>query len=132
MDKIQKHINLSREAEQVLNDLKAERGFRSMNQTLEYMIMDYNKNRDIAAAVSRQVTEDLSKVLTRIRLGTNVADRNSQIILEVLNSIAYQFDVAPMTTDFEETSAVSVAKESVKNRIAELKQRKDNKAGKKG
>lgn len=132
MDRIQKHINLSREAEQVLNDLKAERGFSSMNQTLEYMIMDYNKNRDIAAAVSRQVTEDLSKVLTRIRLGTNVADRNSQIILEVLNSIAYQFDVAPMTTDFEETSAVSVAKESVKNRIAKLKQRKDNKAGKNG
>lgn len=132
MDRIQKHINLSREAEQVLNDLKAERGFSSMNQTLEYMIMDYNKNRDIAAAVSRQVTEALSKVLTRIRLGTNVADRNSQIILEVLNSIAYQFDVAPMTTDFEETSAVSVAKESVKNRIAKLKQCKDNKAGKKG
>lgn len=71
----------------------------------------------------------MSKVLTRIRLGTNTADINSQVIIELLNAIIYQFNVAPMTTQFNETVAVTVSRQHIKKKIAEFKQRKDNKPG---
>lgn len=124
----EKHVIFSQEVERILLELQEEKGFRSLNSTLEFLVMDYANNRNIADAVAAKVSEELSKVLTRIRLGTNTADVNSQVIIELLNAIIYQFNVAPMTTQFEETTAVTVSKQYVKSRIAELKQKKDNKA----
>jgi len=124
----QKHVRISPEAEKILVELQNEKGFRSLSSTLEYMILDYENNRNIADAVATKVTDALSKVLTRIRLGTNTADINSQITIELLNSIIYQFGVKPMTTDFEETPAVSVCRSHVKGKIADMKQKKDSKA----
>lgn len=126
---LEKHIKLSPEAENILMELQKEKGFSSLNRTLEFIITDYENNRNIAKAVSQKVSEDLSKVLTRIRLGTNTADINSQIIIELLNAIVYQFNVAPMTTQFDETTAVTVSRQHVKDKIAAYKQKKDNKPG---
>lgn len=124
---LEKHIKLSEDANEILLKIQEEKGFTSVNRTLEYIITDYENNRDIAKAVSESVSENLSKVLTRIRLGTNTADINSQIIIELLNAIIYQFNVGPMTTGFEETVAVTVSRQEVKDRIAVLKQKKDDK-----
>lgn len=126
---LEKHIKLSQEAEGVLLKIQKEKGFSSINRTLEFIITDYENNCNVAETVSKKVTEDLSKVLTRIRLGTNTADVNSQIIIELLNAIVYQFNVAPMTTQMDETTAVKISRQSIKDKIAGFKQRKDNKAG---
>lgn len=126
---LEKHIKLSPEAESILMELQKEKGFSSLNRTLEFIITDYENNRNIAKAVSQRVSEDLSKVLTRIRLGTNTADINSQVIIELLNAIVYQFNVAPMTTQFDETTAVTVSRQHVKDKIAAYKQKKNNKPG---
>lgn len=125
----QKHVRISPEAEKVLLDIQEEKGLRSLSGTLDYIILDYANNRNIADSVAAKVTESLSKVLTRIRLGTNTADINSQITIELLNSIVYQFGVKPMTTEFEETSAVAVCRSHVKGKIADMKQKKDSKGG---
>lgn len=129
MDKIQKHIKISKEAEKILLDIQQEKGFSSVNKTLEYIIQDYEANRNIAQTVTKEVSEHLSRMLTRIRLGTTAADINSQIIIELLNAIIYQFNVAPMTTQFDETAAVTVSRQQVKDRIAAFKQKKDNQPG---
>lgn len=126
---LEKHIKLSPEAENILLELQKEKGFTSLNRTLEFMITDYKNNCNIAKSVSKTVTEDLSKVLTRIRLGTNTADINSQVIIELLNAIVYQFNVEPMTTQFNETATVMVSRQHIKEKIAAYKQRKDNKPG---
>lgn len=125
---LEKHIKLSPEAESILLRMQKEKGFSSINRTLEFIIIDYENNCNIARTVSKSVSEDLSKVLTRIRLGTNTADINSQIIIELLNAIVYQFNVAPMTTQAEETTAVSVSRQYIKDKIAAFKQKKDNKS----
>lgn len=126
---LEKHIKLSPEAENILLKIQKEKGFTSVNRTLEFIINDYENNSNIAETVSKRVSEDMSKVLTRIRLGTNTADINSQVIIELLNAIIYQFNVAPMTTQFNETVAVTVSRQHIKKKIAEFKQRKDNKPG---
>jgi hypothetical protein len=127
---LEKHIKLSDKAEKILTKVQEEQGFSSVNKTLEFIITDYENNRNLADNVSQKVSEDLSKVLTRIRLGSNTADINSQIIIEMLNAIIYQFNVAPMTTQFGETTAVTVSRQCIKDKIAAFKQKKDNKAGK--
>lgn len=129
MDKIQKHIKISKEAEKILMDIQQEKGFSSVNKTLEYIIQDYESNRNIAQTVTKEVSEQLSRILTRIRLGTTAADINSQVIIELLNAIIYQFNVAPMTTQLDETAAVTVSRQQVKDRIAAFKQKKDNQPG---
>lgn len=127
---LEKHIKLSPEADRILSKLQKEKGFASVNKTLEFIITDYENNCNISQTVSQSVSEDLSKVLTRIRLGTNTADVNSQIIIELLNAIVYQFDIAPMTTQMSETTAVTVSRQQIKDKIAAYKQKKDNKPGK--
>lgn len=124
----EKHVIFSSEVERILLEIQEEKGLRSLNSTLEFLVKDYANNRNIADAVAAKVTDELSKILTRIRLGTNTADINSQITIELLNSIIYQFGVKPMTTDFEETPAVSVCRSHVKGKIADMKQKKDSKA----
>lgn len=125
---LEKHIKLSQDAENILLRIQKEKGFPSVNKTLEFIITDYENNQKIAENVSKNVSENLEKVLTRIRLGTNSADINSQIIIELLNAIVYQFNVAPMTTKFDETTALAVSRQCVKDRIAAFKQHKDDKA----
>lgn len=123
---VEKHIKLSDEAGQVVTRVQNERDL-SWNKALEYLVMDYDRNCNVAEAVSKRVTADLNKILTRIRLGTTTADINSQVIIELLNALIYQFNVEPMTTDYVQTTAVEISKKFVRNKIAKAKQNKDQK-----
>ncbi len=122
---MEKHINISGEAETILKKVQEEHHLSSINKTIEYILLDYDKNQNIAQTVSEQISKDLYKILTRIRLGTNAADINSQIMLEMLNSIVYQFNVKPMTSEFGETTTLKVCRTYIKEKIAAFKQRKD-------
>ena len=122
---MEKHIKLSDDAEIILKKIQKENNISSINKTIEFILFDYENNKNISQVVSEKVTEDLYKILTRIRISTNASDINTQVILEVLNSIAYQFNVKPMTTEFAETTTMSVSKKYVKEKIATFKQRKD-------
>lgn len=123
---VDKHIKLSDEAAKVVSKIQNEKGY-SWNKALEFIIMDYENNCNVAEKGSKKVLEDLSKVLTRIRLGTTTADINSQVIIELLNAIIYQFNVEPMTTDYVQTTAVETSKKHVRNKIAKAKQNRDQK-----
>lgn len=124
---VDKHIKLSDEAAEIISNIQIEKGLASWNRALEFLVMDYANNCDVAEKVSKKVSEDLSKVLTRIRLGTTTADINSQVIIELLNAMIYQFNVEPMTTDYVQTTAVETSKKYVRNKIAKAKQNKDQK-----
>jgi len=49
-----------------------------------------NTTKFLAKEIADGVCENLDKLLTRVRLGVNNADKNSQIIIELLNSIYAQ------------------------------------------
>lgn len=127
MDKRQVHVRFSEEAEKVIREIQEEQNLNSLNKTLEFIVLDYDRNRNIADTVSKKVTENLDKILTRIRLGTRTADINSQIIVEMLNAIAMQFDVKPMTTEYGNSTVYEVSSDYVKNKIAKYKQNTDQK-----
>ena len=124
---MEKHIKLSREAAQILSDIQKEKHLRSTSSAIEYIINEYKHNNNLTQRISEQITEDLSKTLIRIRLGTNTADINSQIIIELLNAIIFKLDADPLITAYQETPAVTVSREYVRGKIANYKQNKDQK-----
>jgi hypothetical protein len=82
---------------------------------------------DIAAAVYARLNKDL----VRIRLGTNNADKNSQILIELLNVLAIHHDLkTSFATDVDEhkSGALRKAEADVQSRIDHYKQRKDDRS----
>lgn len=124
---MQKHIKLDDIAVNIVEEYRKKNGSKSFNDALESLIKDYEKNANITENVTKGVSSELSKVLTRIRLGTNTADVNSQVIIEILNAIVYQFNVKPMSTRLGESETVAISKQEIQDKIAYLKQKKDNK-----
>lgn len=79
----------------------------------------------ISEVVSNNLHQALKDELTKIRLGANSADKNSQILIEYMNGLFFHhgFD-GLMTTDLQELDSTKVAKEAVEKRIAHQRQKK--------
>ena len=79
----------------------------------------------ISEVVSNNLHQALKEELTRIRLGANSADKNSQILIEYMNGLFFHhsFD-GLMTTDLQELDSTKVAKEAVEKRIANQRQKR--------
>ncbi|MGE7718280.1 hypothetical protein [Priestia megaterium] len=79
----------------------------------------------ISEVVSNNLHQVLKDELTKIRLGANSADKNSQILIEYMNGLFFHhgFD-GLMTTDLQELDSTKVAKEAVEKRIANQRQKR--------
>ncbi|MBG9616785.1 hypothetical protein [Bacillus cereus] len=79
----------------------------------------------ITEVVTKHLHEVLKEELTKIRLGTNNADKNTQMLIEYMNGIydheKYQ---GVCTTDIEETEATQHIRKVVEDRIAHKRQKK--------
>jgi hypothetical protein len=82
---------------------------------------------ELAKQVAHELKDALSDTLTRIRLGTNNADRNSDIIILLLNTLLGYQQYTSLIKD--DTPQLAEAKKIEKERIAEFRQRKLNRAG---
>lgn len=97
---------------------------------LSAIVLEHRHKSDVPATkiliseLSKQVVKDLNPVLTRIRLGINNADRNSDIILMLLNTILSYSSYSTLVT--EDTPQLLRAKEIEKERIANFRQKKLN------
>lgn len=107
---------------------KEENQLPSFTAALISIVGEYRNRNDIPATellikgIAQEVKNELSDTLTRIRLGSNNADRNSDIIIMLLNTlIAYQKFTSLVT---EDTPQLAKAKEIEKERIANFRQRK--------
>jgi hypothetical protein len=86
----------------------------------------------ISEIVSKNLHDVLKSELTKIRLGANSADRNTQILIELLNGYFFLEGVDSLiTTDKQEMGSVKIAKEVVAERISNARQKRlDHEASK--
>ena len=107
----------------------------TMTSAIASIVDDHRHRNDIdtTAVVIRQiaekVTELLSDKLTRLRLGVNNADRNSDIIIMLLNTLLGYQEMSSLIT--EETPQLQKAKEIEKDRIKNFRERKLDREAKK-
>ncbi|MDM5185934.1 hypothetical protein QUF99_00240 [Bacillus sp. DX4.1] len=86
----------------------------------------------ITEVVSKNLHEVLKSELTKIRLGSNSADKNTQILIELMNGLLFHQGVQNIiSTEVEEMEGVKTAKQVVGNRISHSRQKRlDHEASK--
>lgn len=117
-------FRLSEAAENYLQEYAAQNG-GNLTLALDKIIMEHKQYYNgLLEAISDKVMEKFNdkyeNLFTRVRLGANGADKNTQIILEVLNTMLFYSDAKEMevtSTDVIKSPVLSGAEETVKKRI---------------
>jgi hypothetical protein len=116
-----------------IEQYKDEHHTSSLAGAVAGIVEDHRHKNDVPAAkylvdeLSGQVAEKLNDALTRIRLGSNNAGRNSEIILLLLNSLLSYSPYNSLIA--KDTPQLAAAKKIVKERIAYYRQKKLSKNG---
>ncbi len=119
---IRKTIRLSIEDYEKIEQIRKEHGLADFSKAICYAVQS-------CSALEKEnikLKEDNQKQMTRIRLASNGADVNVQILMEVINSFCWQLQIK----DFRSTGqmlhpAIDEARKVVKERISNYKQAKD-------
>lgn len=111
-----------------LEKYKEEHHMRTLVAAFTDIVEEREHRNDIPATkilmegIAKQVADELSDTLTRIRLGANNADRNSDIIVMLLNTLIASQGFGTFFED--DTPQLVKAREKEKERIAHFRQRK--------
>ena len=100
-DKIQRTWRLS---PQVMSIIDTYAKTFSSTEALERIVLDYNRrgsDEDLVRMLLQAIDDHYKNFFTRIRLGVRSTDINSQVILEILNTLIYNqsIPVAILTDD---------------------------------
>ena len=131
-------IWVDEETDSYISDYQFKNNIKTFGQALDHLI-ENKKVKDkeeyslsyiagtVAKVVSDKVKSDLSNDINKIKLGTNNTDRNTQILIELMNGHLDQLDYGHfLTTDLQETMPLEISKQVVQERITKQKQRKDS------
>ncbi|MED1560261.1 hypothetical protein [Bacillus paramycoides] len=132
-------ITLDEETDTYIKDYMEEHNIRYNGEAIVRICREHQaaKNTEwslnyISEVVSKNLHDILKSELTKIRLGANSADRNTQVLIELLNGYFFLEGVdSIITTDKQEMESVKMAKKTVEERISHLRQKRlDHEASK--
>lgn len=84
-------------------------------------------SQSVTASVRDMMQSDVAKELTKVRLGTNNTDRNTQKLIELVQGLLQLQNIDHiMTTDMNAPPFLKQVDELIESRITEQKQRKHN------
>jgi hypothetical protein len=132
MEKYRHKVTVDEETEAYIQEYMKEHKLRFASEAIIDICEKYRKIQEqewslkyISEVVSNSLHDVIKEELTRIRLGTNSADKNTQILIEYMNGLFFHhgFD-GLMTTELQELDSTKVAKETVEKRIANQRQKR--------
>ncbi|HDR4863080.1 hypothetical protein AB3U43_01020 (plasmid) [Bacillus cereus] len=132
-------ITLDEETDTYIKDYMEEHNIRYNGEAIVRICREHQASKNtewslnyISEIVSKNLHDVLKNELTKIRLGANSADRNTQILIELLNGYFFLEGVDSLiTTDKQEMGSVKIAKEVVAERISNARQKRlDHEASK--
>ncbi|PEQ54996.1 hypothetical protein [Bacillus cereus] len=139
MSTIRRQVTMDQATEDYINDYMEEHGIRYTGEAMGRICKEHEaaKNTEwslnyVTEVVSKNLHDVLKSELIKIRLGANSADRNTQILIELLNGYFFLEGVDSLiTTDKQEMGSVKIAKEVVAERISHARQKRiDHEASK--
>lgn len=129
-EKQNKHFYIDKYLLDYLKEVKENNNLSSMNQAINLVLKEHKEKSDttteqmikiIASEVAKALKSDLVKVIK----GINSADRNTQIVMEMLNGLFIKSNVGYInTSDIVKAEGLELAEESVKKRISKSRVRK--------
>ncbi|MGG5737334.1 hypothetical protein [Bacillus cereus group sp. IBL03679] len=134
-------ITLDEETDTYIKDYMEEHNIRYNGEAIVRICREHQSSKNtewslnyISEIVSKNLHEILKNELTKIRLGANSADRNTQVLIELMNGYFFANDLdleSIITTDKIEVGGVKIAKEVVAERISNARQKRlDHEASK--
>ncbi|MED0988039.1 hypothetical protein [Bacillus paramycoides] len=139
MSTIRRQVTMDQETEDYIKDYMEEHGIRYTGEAMGRICKEHEAAKStewslnyITEVVSNNLHDVLKSELTKIRLGANSADRNAQVLIELLNGYFFLEGVdSIITTDKQEMESVKMAKKTVEERISHLRQKRlDHEASK--
>ncbi|EOP60665.1 hypothetical protein [Bacillus sp. NH11B] len=139
MSTIRRQVTMDQETEDYIKDYMEEHGIRYTGEAMGRICKEHEAAKStewslnyITEVVSNNLHDVLKSELTKIRLGANSADRNTQVLIELLNGYFFLEGVdSIITTDKQEMESVKMAKKTVEERISHLRQKRlDHEASK--
>lgn len=140
-EKIRMKLSLSENVHQYIQDYMDENNITHPGDAISKICMEHQASKStewslnyISEIVSKNLYDVLKSELTKIRLGANSADRNTQVLIELMNGYFFANDLdleSIITTDKIEVGGVKIAKEVVAERISHARQKRlDHEASK--
>ncbi|MBZ5482433.1 hypothetical protein JGU65_24925 [Bacillus sp. T_4] len=132
MNKQRMKLSLNEETKKYIQTYMEENNIGFTGEAIAQICKEHKEARSnewslkyISEVVSNNLHQALKEELTKIRLGANSADKNTQILIEYMNGLFFHhgFD-GLMTTDLQELDSTKVAKEAVEKRIANQRQKR--------
>ncbi|HDR7607507.1 TPA: hypothetical protein QCX41_005079 [Bacillus mycoides] len=139
MSTIRRQVTMDQKTEDYIKDYMEEHGIRYTGEAMGRICKEHEaaKNTEwslnyVTEVVSKNLHDVLKSELIKIRLGANSADRNTQILVELLNGYFFLEGVdSIITTDKQEMESVKMAKKTVEERISHARQKRlDHEASK--
>ncbi|PEK84326.1 hypothetical protein [Bacillus toyonensis] len=139
MSTIRRQVTMDQATEDYIKDYMEEHGIRYTGEAMGRICKEHEAAKStewslnyITEVVSNNLHDVLKSELTKIRLGANSADRNTQVLIELLNGYFFLEGVDSLiTTDKQEMESVKIAKEVVAERISHARQKRiDHEASK--
>lgn len=136
MSDVISRVRLSEEADAYVKQMKEERNESSQAKIIDQLLLEHQKEHKdlekgdyvtsmLVSQMNQKIEQEFHKYFNRLQLGVNNTDRNSQMLLELMNGFMIHNDVSHiMTTSDYESPTLVTAKEEVNERIANLQQRK--------
>ena len=95
-NKVRLNITIDQSTKEYIDKVKKEKNLRSQSQAIDYIIMQERENDNVdvlADCIVDKIKDRYENMFTRIRLGATTADRNSQVMIEILNSMIYALNI---------------------------------------
>ncbi|MCM3187015.1 hypothetical protein [Priestia megaterium] len=132
METQRRMITLDKETDQYIQDYMAEHKLRFPGEAIMDICKKYQEEKKkewsldyITETVSENLHGVLKNELKKIRLGTNSADKNTQILIEFMNGLYFHHGYQGiMTTDLQELEETKLAKKVVSERIVNQRQKR--------
>ena len=129
-EKQYKHFYIDKEFLDYLCEIKKTNNLSSMNQAINLVLKEHKEKSDttteqmikiIASEVAKALKSDLVKVIK----GINSADRNTQIVMEMLNGLFIKNSVGEiLVSSVVKSEGLEIAEEAVRKRISKSRVRK--------
>lgn len=125
-------LRLSLDSKKYIKEFAEKNNIPHDNQTINKIIEEHKQIKTneeteklLIEKISGSVSKEIKKELRRILLGTNNTDRNTQIIIELLNGIMINNNIEDIisTNDLESKSLLT-ARNTVQNNIENLQQKR--------
>lgn len=129
-EKQYKHFYIDKDFLEYLSEIKKRNNLSSMNQAINLVLKEHKEKSAttielMIKIIANEVAKELKGELTKIIRGINSSDRNTQIVMEMLNGLFIKKDIGYInTSDIVKSEGLELSEESVKKRISKSRVRK--------